>query len=392
MRLLQRYVLFELLRVFALALSGLTLMLTFVGVIEKATRNGLGPKLIVQVLPFVVPGLMPFTIPATLLLTVTVVYGRMSGDQEITAIKAAGINVMSIIMPSILMGVVLSLGTFVLTDQFNPWAQGNIKRIVAAGMEEIFLDVLRAQGKIADSKLGLSITVSGVDGHKLIQPVIRFQHGSGETIRINAEEAQLSFDLENDEVQLHLRNGQLHTPGNDTFNFVEERQAFPLPEEITELHPRNISISRIYKELQKTTDQRDADEHQRVISTAFALTQGDFESLSTEPFVAGQWKNVYAQRRAGKLRTEIHSRYALACSCFFFVLLGSSFSIYHGSSQFLTNFFVCFMPVLLVYYPLVMLMMNLSKSDSVNPLWAMWVGNAVMLVAGVYMLRKVLQH
>ena len=179
MRLLQRYVLFELLRVFALALSGLTLMLTFVGVISEATRNGLGPKLILQILPFIVPSLMPFTIPATLLLTVTVVYGRMSGDQEITAIKAAGINVMSIIMPSLVIGVVLSLGTFVLTDQFIPWAKSNTKKIIATGMEDIFLDILRAKHKFVEDKSGIAIAVMDVDGRKLISPNIQFKPGPG---------------------------------------------------------------------------------------------------------------------------------------------------------------------------------------------------------------------
>ena len=39
-----------------------------------------------------------------------------------------------------------------------------------------------------------------------------------------------------------------------------------------------------------------------------------------------------------------------------------------------------------------MLMMNLSKTGTVNPLWGMWVGNAVLFVAGLVTLRKVLQH
>ncbi|QDU44045.1 LptF/LptG family permease [Symmachiella dynata] len=392
MRLLQRYVLFELLRVFAIALTGLTLMLTFVGVIGEATRNGLGPKLILQILPFIVPSLMPFTIPATLLLTVTVVYGRMSGDQEITAIKAAGINVMSIIMPSIIIGLALSLGTFILTDQFIPWAKGRTKQIVATGMEDIFLDILRAKHKFVEDKMGIAINVLDVDGRTLIGPRIHFKRGSGEAIHIEAESAKLGFDTEKNEIRLRLWNGTVNTPGNAGLRFVQEDKSFPLPRDISEMHPRDISISRIYSEIDVTTMKRDAEEHRRIIQTAFSLTHGNFEALDTQPFIPGQWENVYAQRRAKKLHTEIHSRYALAASCFFFVLLGSSFSIYHGRSQFLTNFFVCFMPVLLFYYPVVMLMINLSKTGSVNPLWGMWVGNAGLFVAGIFMLRKVLQH
>ncbi len=99
MRLLQRYILFELLKVFVFLLSILTVLLVFVGVFREVAASGLGPFQILQILPFVVPSLMPFTIPATLLLAVCVVYGRISGDQEITAAKAAGINVFSLFGP-----------------------------------------------------------------------------------------------------------------------------------------------------------------------------------------------------------------------------------------------------------------------------------------------------
>ena len=84
MRLLQRYILLELLRVFIFVLSVMTVLLVFVGVFSQVTDKGLGPVQVLQILPYVVPSLFPFTIPATLLLTVTIVYGRIAGDQEVT--------------------------------------------------------------------------------------------------------------------------------------------------------------------------------------------------------------------------------------------------------------------------------------------------------------------
>ena len=128
--LLQRYILFELLRVFTFLLSILTVLLVFVGVFREATMSGLGPFQALRILPYVVPNLLPFTIPATLLLTVCIVYGRMSGDQEITAAKAAGINVLSLLWPSFLLGAVLSVCSLILVDQAIPWANAKIQKIV----------------------------------------------------------------------------------------------------------------------------------------------------------------------------------------------------------------------------------------------------------------------
>lgn len=51
MKLLQRYILGELVRVFLLLVIVLTLMLVFVGVFCEATERGLGPGQILQILP-----------------------------------------------------------------------------------------------------------------------------------------------------------------------------------------------------------------------------------------------------------------------------------------------------------------------------------------------------
>src|SRR6187397_2363389 len=103
MGILQRYVFWDLLRTFGLLVLGLTMLLVVVGVVQEAAKNGLGPEQILEILPYIVPSLLPFTIPATLLLTVCVVYGRMSGDQEVTAAKAAGISVWTLLVPSLIL-------------------------------------------------------------------------------------------------------------------------------------------------------------------------------------------------------------------------------------------------------------------------------------------------
>ena len=92
------------------------------------------------------PSLLPYTIPATMLLTVTVVYGRVAADHEITAAKAAGISAMSLLWPSFLMSAVLSVISLLLTDQADSLGGlPNIERRVAQMGETIFLDILRTQ-------------------------------------------------------------------------------------------------------------------------------------------------------------------------------------------------------------------------------------------------------
>src|SRR5262249_62010642 len=123
-------------------------------------KTGLGARQTLEPPPWFIPRRLPYTVPATLLLTVCVVYGRMAGDHEISAIKAAGINVLAVLGPSFVMGAILSLGTFILTDQFIPMGRAQIERIVTLAMEDIFLDLLRANNTYNDSAHGISINAS----------------------------------------------------------------------------------------------------------------------------------------------------------------------------------------------------------------------------------------
>jgi lipopolysaccharide export system permease protein len=393
MRLLQRYILIELLRVFAFLLTVLTVLLVFVGVFREVSESGLGPFQVLQILPFIVPSLLPFTIPATLLLTVCVVYGRIAGDQEITAAKAAGINVLSLLWPAFVLGGVLSLCSLFLTDQVIPWAVANIQRTVTLAMEDIFLDMLRTHHSVNDPDRGFSISVIGVDGKRLLKPTFQYAPPGRQPLTIQAQEATLEFDLERQEVVLHLVRGRFHTAGRDEGWFGREDQAFPLPQEIRRPKPRHLSIHDIHLEHNALTRQIRELQEQRDIETVLTLTAGAFERFCDRAArVHSEYGLSYRRSALNKLLTEVHSRFALGASCLFFALLGGPFAILKPRRQFLTSFALCFLPILALYYPIVMLMMNLSKSGSVHPAWAMWVGNVLLLTAAAFVLRRVLRH
>jgi lipopolysaccharide export system permease protein len=392
MKLLQRYVLIELLRVFTLLVIGLTLLLVVVGVVGEAAKSGLGPKQIVEILPYVVPGLLPFTIPATLLLTTCVVYGRMSGDQEITATKAAGVSVMALLWPALILAAFLSLATFILTDQFIPWSRVNIQRIVTEAMEEIFLDILRTKQQLNDVDRGISITVMGVDGKKLIQPTFQYESKGGNRVTIQAREATIRFDVPNKTAWLNLYQADIATSGKVAVKIERDTRPFPLPMNSEEERPRNITIEGIRREMSDLNSKRNERDQTVLALSAFALSQGNYFQLNDLRLRDHGIVTDGLAVRYKKLETEVHTRLALACSCFFFVLVGSPFSILQGKRQFLTNFFLCFVPILLVYYPVVLLTQNLAKNDDLDPMWGMWIGNGILLVVGLWIFRKVLKH
>ena len=82
----------------------------------------------------------------------------------------------------------------------------------------------------------------------------------------------------------------------------------------------------------------------------------------------------------------------MAASCLFFTLVGGPFAMLQARRQFITTFIICFLPILIVYYPVMFLMVNLAKTGTINPMLGMWIPNVILTVAGTIVLRKVVQH
>ena len=116
MKIISRYVLIELLQVFLVSLSALTLFMLVVGLVKEAQQQGLGLLQIARLVPFVIPEAMRFAVPGTMLFAVASVFGRMSATNEITALKAAGITPMAAIWPAIALAVVVSFVSVWLND------------------------------------------------------------------------------------------------------------------------------------------------------------------------------------------------------------------------------------------------------------------------------------
>jgi lipopolysaccharide export system permease protein len=389
---LERYILWELVRVFSVLVTIFTVLLVFVGVVAQARQHGLGMAEIVQILPYVPPSLLPYTIPATMLLTVCVVYGRMSADREIIAAKSAGVHVISLIWPSYFLGAVLSVGTLFMTDQIIPWSMGNIGRVVRLAMENIFLDQLRTQSQVNNRKLGIAITVLDVRNRVLIMPTFRYSPGGKETFTAQAEEARLSFDLSRQEVVVQMKKAHINAPGRITGWFENHEDRFPLPIDRAALQVQTMRILDIKAKLQTADASRERLRDADAMEAAFAMATGEFEKLGSHSFVVRSYEHTDTAGQIRRMKTEVSTRFAMATSCFFFVLVGSPFAILMARKQFLTSFLFCFLPILVIYYPVAILSQNLSKTGMLDPTWAVWSANALLLIAGCFCIRRVLQN
>src|SRR5207248_5437964 len=108
---LNRMIFWELVKVFVLCLIAITGILLMAGIVAEASQQGLNPAQILAIIPLLIPSTLPYTIPATTLFATCVVYGRLSADNEVLAIRASGINLTKIVGPAVLIGLLTSAAT-----------------------------------------------------------------------------------------------------------------------------------------------------------------------------------------------------------------------------------------------------------------------------------------
>jgi lipopolysaccharide export system permease protein len=59
--------------------------------------------------------------------------------------------------------------------------------------------------------------------------------------------------------------------------------------------------------------------------------------------------------------------------------------------DFLTSFFLCFLPILVVYYPLMIIGADEAKNGHL-PTGFVWAGNGMLVLWGLAMLRRVMRY
>lgn len=394
MRTIPRYVVAEVLKVFLVALTVLTLLMILVGVVKEARDQGLEPAQVVKILPYILPDALRYTVPATILFAVSSVYGRMSGSNEIVALKALGISPMTILWPVVGLAVGLSFLTVWLNDLAVSWGRANVRRIAIESLEEIAYSTLRTQRSF--SARNFSIIVKRVDDRKLIQPTITFQgNGDAPGVTLNCQEAELISDNEAMLLKIVCFNGSV-TRGDNRLVFpdifeqeVSLDAASPAGENI--VLPAWLPMSVIPERIeQEKVEVRKYIEH-RAAKAAYELMTGEFASLNG-PETRNE-ANILQDRKnhLSRLRTEPHRRWSNGFSCLCFVLIGAPIAIRFRNADFLTSFFLCFLPILLVYYPLLALGVDRAKNGSLPPI-SVWLGNVILAGAGYLMMKRVLRY
>lgn len=347
MRILQRYVSTELTKVFVVAFLVAALALTVGGALRYLENERVGMGMLVRVLPLIVARVLPYIFPVAILLATTMVYGRMAADNEIVAVRAAGLHLWQVAAPALLLGLVASGVSLYLADWYIPRSRGQLREVLISHVAE-WLDrqLTRTQltlgrvgilhhGKVGSTLKEVTITQYGEDGRPLFS--ISAERA---TYRVYREEGVVVFTFYN---------------GSSTVWSTGKRRE--------QLAPK-------------------FDEwHQRVELNWLKSGKPNIKDLTTPEL----WARAYLLRgpKRSEAFTEAYRRGALALASFVFVFVGVPLGIRTRSGHLLSAFALASLPVYVLYFPLLIVGKSLAQAGKVPAGPALWLPNGVVLLVGV---------
>lgn len=220
MKTLYRYLLGQVLATLAMSIlvcAGVLLLSNALKDITIMLQNGAATGgMILQALVLLIPFVLVFALPLGLLAAVLLVFGRISADQELTAIRANGISLVSLVSPIILLGICLSVFSAWLNMEVGPRARVAYKQLlISQGMRDplALLQEGRFITEFPDHIIYLSRNRKGVLEDLWVY------HLKDDKVdwRVQAEKGKLVVDNEKREVYFELQHWQgiAYKPGQE---------------------------------------------------------------------------------------------------------------------------------------------------------------------------------
>ena len=315
MPLFSRYVLSEVLQVFLLVVTVLSVMLLLVGVGREAVEHGLGFGPIARLMPYVLPQALLFAVPAALLFAVTSVFGRMSAAGEVVALGAghqpdrhpaadrrAGRGAQP--------GDLLAQRRRVFLEPAGREAGGDRRRRGNHLQRAPHAALLQLAAVLGQRQAGRRQSAD----HALVHVSLR----RPAPVLVRAREAELKSNPGSGVLTVICRDGSIEMDGN-TFEFSDtfEREIRLMDAGDTSGEsPSRLSLKVLAERTPKQVKLIERLEQQQAAGAALALTGGDFARLAG-PTAAGR-RQMLAEARTTlyRMRTEPLRRWANGFSCF----------------------------------------------------------------------------
>ncbi len=330
------------------------------------------------------------SIPMSVLVASLMAFGRLSADNEVTALKAGGVSFFQMVSPVLAAGILLGSGHLFFMDVILPEANYRARSLMN-DIHRARPTLLFTAGIFMKDIPGYSILIDRVNPrNNEISGITIYETENKRYPRLmTAMSGEFHVNETGSRLDLMLYDGELLQQDESSgryFKEIFERQRFTIRTEPAGVQrsdagirgDRELNIEMMRARIDEW--QMEIDEVSANMAAAPDSPEATEDSLEAARDRAERTVSL-RQRQKNSYIVEIHKKYAISAACFVFVLIGAPLGvrIRRGSLGVSVGVSLCFF---LLYWACLLGGEELADRDLVDPVWAMWAANIVIGVPG----------
>ena len=443
MNTLNKYLFKQSLIPFLLSVAVITTVLFLQFLIRAVDRflgKGLDALTIFEYLYLNLAWIIALSVPMSLLISSVMTFGRMAQQNEITALKSAGVNLYNIIKPAILFGSLVGIGLCLFNNFILPEMNYNA-RLLARDIYKKKPELSIEPGYFVDMIPQYTMIVKEIDGKDFKDVKIFSKNQKSEQTTIYANQGSLFSD--GNMITIDLMDGEIHEIDLSDYDYYRKikfnthqimismdelmlnrttesnrtDREMRIPQMIHEIKRNKVLIYQIYERidnvkkeigitnLNANTLESIQDEVEKLKQKQIEISSSENE-LNDESIVsnlenkqhilsltnnARQFKNEFTlienyEKTNNKFKVEIHKKFTLALACVLFTMVGAPLGILvrNGGMTIASGLSIAFF---LIYYILLIWGEQLADRNLLNPGLGSWLPNIILFISGMVILK-----
>lgn len=372
MKTIERYVFGAFLSSFVLAFLVLSFVLT-IGLLVQIVgfiMDGVPMSLVGEFCLVSLPETLQWSMPLALLVSAVLVFSRMSADSEISAMRACGINLLTVMRFPILFAVLcMGLG-FWVNNEIVPRGH-EIRRTMKTKVSVRTGLSMLEPGRMIDDFPKVKLYFARKEGNWLYDLVVYDFSKTNVNRTVTADKALVKqkgadIDLELYHVTVEPADEKLGTTGRAA-RYVHSMKNVIKNSEYT----KRTKDYRFFEALDRIRELR-------------AMAENPQGGCSRDRFA---WQRDRIPNEISEVKVELNKRFVFAMASICFVLIGIPLGIRSQRKESTIGMAIS-LAVSLGYYLLVILMLSLDKMHGIHPEFLIWLPVLVCFVLAAYFTRK----
>lgn len=363
---------------------------------------------VIMLVIFSIPQFLMYTMPFSSLASASMVIGNLSSQNEILALRSSGVHMRNIFMPILVISLGLSAATLMIADKMIPYTTELYKDLYAKILQSVPTLELESY---SSTRFGKRIISNGlVDGNTLHDVVIFDDSNSRESRVISATEGSITvIDIDRYLYRIDLVDPEIMITDSASLESYTLASASEMElyldlssnaSGFVNITPSQMSIRQLQAAASERLSEQQSIESQRQTNISYNAEKLGKSLMEIEDSGSNATLVLsYAEDLSDSLnsqgfsfyyqyyRSELQKKIALSLACTFLVFVAFPISFFRVRNGRLLGFALS-MFIACAYWFFIYYMHVRAIRSALHPAVFMWLPNAVVFVAGLFLLWR----